>query len=125
MQLLLQSVRLEQAARPSYAAVLQHCNPRELDANRRQECGAIVDLLQRDAATLTDLRVVAALGRQLGWPPERLKAVNEELDAAQRWIRQSREGRALDCTGVARLRPEIEAVARLGELGALRQRRAR
>lgn len=125
MQLLLQAVRLEQAARPSYAAVLQHCNPRELDANRRQECGAIVDLLQRDAATLTDLRVVAALGRQLGWPTERLRAVNEELDAAQRWIRQSREGRALDCAGVARLRPEIEAVARLGELGALRQRRGR
>jgi hypothetical protein len=125
MQLLLQSLRLEQGARPSYAAVLQHCNPRELDANRRQECGAIAELLQRDAATLTDLRVLGALGRQLGWPAERLQAVNAELESAQRWIRQSRETRALDCGAVARHRPEVEAVARLGELGALRRMQAR
>jgi hypothetical protein len=126
MQLLRQSLRLDQLSRPAYGPVLQLCDrPAVDDANRRQVCTAIADLLQRDATTLTDLRVAATLGQRVGWPANRLQAVRDELEAAQRWIRQRGDQRALDCTTLSRTRPELETVVRLGELSAIRLLQAR
>jgi hypothetical protein len=126
MQLLRQALRQDQAARPSYAVVLQHCDRRPLeDPNRRPECAAIADLLQRDASTLADLRMAEVLGRRLGWPAARQQALHDELDGARRWLRQRGDVRALDCATVQRVRPELVTVLRLGELPALRLLQAR
>lgn len=107
-----------------------YCNGAALmDANRRQICEKTAELFVSRSDTLLVRGVGVGLGKRLGWPEARLRALHDERDALNMVsgdfsdvISDVIVGSACR-TAVSVLR-RIPASASLGELGALRQRRA-
>lgn len=126
----LDAIGIEQVALPNWPALHSTCGGAALaDPNRRAQCETVAQRLVHDADTQGLLGAGLALGRSLGWPTERLAALeSERKDAADAQTAQLPSGRATSCDGVAALRSHLQRVATLGEVGAareaLRERRA-
>ena len=108
---------------PGYEAMTRLCKGGALrDANRRETCNAVAELLVARSDTLLQRMMGVSIGAQLGWPVERIErlrgeytAYSEALDAANTLMPTS---------GCASIRRDLETVkrrARLGESGALRE----
>jgi hypothetical protein len=102
-------------------APLDYCRPPRLDANRRQVCEALAQALVDKGRTLWEHTLAAALGRRLGWPPERVAALQQERDAlnAVALVRSDQYG--LDCAGVENTRRWFAQTLEQGELESLRR----
>jgi len=126
----LDAIGIEQVALPNWPALQSACGGVALaDPNRRALCEAVAQRLVHDADTQGLLGAGLALGRTLGWPAERLAALeNERKDAADAQTAQLPSGHPTSCDGVVALRGHLQRVATLGEVGAaraaLRERRA-
>jgi hypothetical protein len=121
-QAMLQAAGVQAAvALPEMRAPLEHCSPQRLDANRRQVCEALAKALVDKGTTLWDHTMASALGRRLGWPAERLAALQRERDAMQGLALMHSPTLSLDCAGVERTRQWFADLFRHGELGAMRR----
>lgn len=108
---------------PAWHGVLVACNGDALaDARRHGQCGQIAQLMVDQGRELTTVFLGYAIGKRLGWPPEREQA-HQALKAAARqagpglWL----PGVTLDCN--AQLHEHwLAQVDQLGEVGLARQR---
>ncbi len=95
-----------------------------VDANRRETCNHLAELLVERSGSLRDRRLGATLARRLQWPEERLQRLADERDALRSVAAPERP--SLDPgKGCAALRADVDRLAELGRLGEvafLRQR---
>jgi hypothetical protein len=86
---------------------------------RHEPCEALARLWVNQGSSLLELGLGKAIGRRLGWTPERLSELDQELNAMMSLAR----GDASDpwsCQNVARDRQFLEGRAQRGELNFLR-----
>ncbi len=106
---------------PSYAPFVSVCRREALrDSNRRQTCDSIADLLAQKSDTLLERAMGEAVGRQLGWPQERIERMRAEQDAFVTSKYAGIEPRnAMGCDAIKRVTDDVRRKARLGEVGAM------
>jgi hypothetical protein len=64
---------------PFYSTALKYCGVGNLvDANRRETCEGIAALFLEKSSTLVDHGMGLGIGKRLGWPQERIQALQEE-----------------------------------------------
>lgn len=112
-----------QAAWPiPQGGVPQFCSATALaDANRRETCEAITELLVSRSDALVYTTVGLGLAQRLGWPADRVAALRDEIDAGLQVQSQRAQGaEPLSCSSVEALLNHFTDVARGGEREALR-----
>lgn len=108
---------------PGYRAVTQYCGQEALrDANRRQTCVDIAEVLANKSTTMIDQAIGAAIGKRVGWSAERLAAFNAERDARYviALLAFDQGPEALRCDSLARSLNYLREVAAHGEVEAQR-----
>ncbi|KNZ33520.1 MAG: hypothetical protein AD742_06435 [Methylibium sp. NZG] len=90
------------------------------DANRRQTCSAIAEVMVGRSDTMMDQGIGSAIGQRSGWPPARADAFKRERDEiSERWALFHNQPQA-DC---ATMRRQLAYFTRLdaeGEQGAMK-----
>jgi len=126
--LLLATDTLAAQGLPEYQPLVSACGRDQLrDSSRRQTCEAIADLMANKSDTLLERQIGGAIGRQAGWPEAQLERMRAEQQA---YIAGGSDARleprdALSCAAIARRTAELQRKAELGEVGAMREWRAR
>ncbi len=115
---------------PTYGRVSNHCNTDRLnDANRRQICETIANKLVGDQSSMLGFSVGAALGRLIGWSPQRLAALQQEREAFQGFLleldRLPESGQQAACQKRLDAAVWLEDSMQYGEMAEFRQRVAR
>ena len=107
---------------PDHAPLITACRREALrDSNRRQICDSIGELLAQKSDTLVQRAMSGAVGRQLGWPEERIERMLAEQDAFVTSTYAGIEPRnAMGCDAIKRVTEDVRRKARLGEVGAMR-----
>ena len=107
---------------PGHAQLVSACRREALrDSNRRQTCDAIAELLAQKSDTLIEHAMGGAVGRQLGWPDERIERMRAERQAFAASTYAGIEVRdAMGCDAIKRVTDDVRRKARLGEVGAMR-----
>ena len=111
---------------PGYQHVIDACKGAVLrDANRRQTCAAIAEVLSEHSDTLIERMFGALIGAQVGWPAERNDRVRGEYAAYGASLSASSASgdgqRGITCAGLRRDLDGLRRLASLGETGALRE----
>jgi hypothetical protein len=108
-------------APPRSGQAYAYCTAEALeDANRRQTCEALAETLSTRSTVLGDLAVGISIGRNLGWPAERLRALQQENDVLSQAGRFPAIGLDLSCAGVERVQAWMRRLAESGEVQAAR-----
>ena len=117
-----------QAALPddSFMTLLERCRPPPAAGSERQrDCDAWAELLAGKADTLLARFIGLRLGAQAGWPPARVAAQKEALNALTASVNSPLAGsNPLSCASIEALRDQVRLVAEHGEVQALRLRAA-
>jgi hypothetical protein len=109
-------------ALPAYQSLNALCQgPRLRDANGRQVCVAIAELLVEHGDTLLERGIGAGIGRRLGWPDAQLERLRGEYLAYVASITGSFEPRTAGCAAMRRDLDRLKLQARIGEAGAMRE----
>ena len=107
---------------PGGSAVSAYCTAQQLKlAGRRELCQQLAEHLVLRGATLQDVASGRAVGRRLGWYPERMAAAARDLEAAARLSAGFSGEEAHDCPAAQRQIDYYAAVAAQGELAAVRR----
>lgn len=113
---------------PGYQHLMDACNGAALrDANRRQTCAGIAELLSEHSDTVIERLFGALIGRQVGWPAERIDRLRGEYAAYGAALGVSGASdmpgggqRGISCAGLRRDLDGLRRLASLGETGVLR-----
>src|SRR3989442_122961 len=123
-QLLVEVIGIQAAvAIPGYQVVTQYCREDALrDANHRQTCVDIAEVLATKSTTTMDQMIGGALGRRVGWPAERQASFAATRDArmAATMLTFDQGPNALSCKSVERSLNYLREVAAHGEVEAQR-----
>jgi hypothetical protein len=92
-----------------------------VDANRRQTCEELAEILTSRSTGLAEMAVGIAIGRNLGWPAERSSLEQQEHDALTGAGRFPAVGLDLSCPGVERVQAWMRRLAAEGEVQAARE----
>ncbi|MBI5257868.1 MAG: hypothetical protein HY855_15290 [Burkholderiales bacterium] len=103
------------------------------DASRRPTCEAVAETLALHSTSLADVQSALMIGRHLGWPAERLRALAQEQQAiamladggADGSPSAAMQGLDFSCERLARRESWSRQVGSRGELQVLRERAAR
>lgn len=107
---------------PGGSAVSAYCTAPQLKLpGRRELCQQLAEHLVLRGATLQDVASGRAVGRRLGWYPERMAAAARDLEAAARLSAAFSGEEAHDCPAAQRQIDFYAAVAAQGELAAVRR----
>jgi len=109
---------------PGYQPLVSACRRDALrDSNRRQTCDAIAELMAERSDTLIERAIGGAVGRQLGWPDERIERMRAEQSAfgESAGFAGIEPRELLGCAAIKRVTDELRRKARLGEVGAMRE----
>jgi len=108
---------------PPMQALVAACRREPMrDANRRQTCEAIADVLFQKSDTLLERSIGAAVGRQLGWSEERIDRMRAEHQAfAESTYAGIEPSQGMSCESIKRVADDVRRKARLGEVGAMRE----
>lgn len=107
---------------PAGPAVSAYCTTPQLKLpGRRELCQQLAEHLVLRGATLQDVASGRALGRRLGWYPERMAAASRDLEAAVRLAASFSGDEAHDCPAAQRQIDYYAALAAQGELAAVRR----
>lgn len=107
---------------PGGASVSASCSAAQLKLpGRRELCQQLAEHLVLRGATLQDVASGRALGRRLGWYPERMAAAAKDLESAARLGAAFSGDEAHDCPAAQRQIDFYAAVASQGELAAVRR----
>lgn len=106
----------------SYQAVTRFCEPETmLDANRRQTCSDIAEVMVNRSDTLLEQRIGLSIGRRAGWPQARVDAVKRDSDdTTEAFARRMADPAEPACSS---LRRQLDYFARMeaeGEWGAMK-----
>ena len=109
---------------PAYQEITSACKGAALrDANQRQTCAAIADVLADRSDTLIERAIGAAIGRQVGWPAERGERMRGEYASylASTWPAQADAFADTSCGVLHRSLDLVRRQALSGETGVLRE----
>jgi hypothetical protein len=111
-----------EAAMPMpYLTVFQYCSREAMsDATVHGQCNAVADLLVSKATTLLELSLGKSLGARVGWPPEVIDKLTQQLNASMQALAQMTPPDPDDqwsCDSVARGNALMSEEDRLGERG--------
>lgn len=107
---------------PGGSAVSAYCTSSQFKLpGRRELCQQLAEHLVLRGATLQDVSSGRALGRRLGWYPERMAAAGKDLEAAARLTAGFSGDEAHDCPAAQRQIDYYAALAAQGELAAVRR----
>ena len=110
-----------------YQALTQHCSAAKLavpsgDANRRQICSDVADMLSQRGSSLFDLGIAIRLAKNGAWPAEKLALAQTQLDEFMQVVQAQVIADSSSCQGVKEAAAYRRDWIALGEVGALRQR---
>jgi hypothetical protein len=110
-----------------YQALIQHCSVAKLavpggDANRRQICSDVADMLSQRGSSLFDLGIATRLAKNGAWPAEKLALAQTQLDELMQVVQTHVIADSSSCQGVKKAAAYRRDWIALGEVGALRQR---
>jgi hypothetical protein len=110
-----------------HQTLTRHCSAAQLalpggDANRRQICAAIADMLSQRGMSLFDLGTAIRLRKNGAWPAEKLALAQTQLDELTQAAQAQTEGVSSSCLGLKKIAAYHRDWIALGEVGALRQR---
>ena len=107
---------------PGSLAASASCGAAQLKLpGRRELCLQLAEHLVLRGMTLQDVASGRALGRRLGWYPERMAAAAKDLEAAARLATAFSGDEAHDCPAAQRQIDYYAALATQGELAAVRR----
>lgn len=111
---------------PGYLHLTDACKGGALrDANRRQTCAAIAEVLSEHSDTVIERSFGTLIGARVGWPAERVDRVRGEhaaYEAALSATAPVADGqRGLGCSRLRRDLEHLRRLARVGETGVLRE----
>lgn len=113
---------IEVAAPPPLVPVSQYCSAAEVrDANRQQTCADVAEVLVNKGSSLLDVSLGASIGRRVGWPAERLSALQDERDAIAQLGEQAVPAHPWSCAALGHTLNHMVAVGQHGELVAMRR----
>jgi hypothetical protein len=97
----------------------------DADPARRDTCEAIAETLSYSSTSVTDLGVGLAIAKKLGWPAQRLQALQQEHDAINEAGGAPLTGADFSCEAVDRMQAWIRQLGTRGERQAMRDVLAR
>ncbi len=103
------------------AAVTFCKGPALLDSNRRQTCSAIAETMVERSDTLIERGIGTAIGRQLGWPAERVDRLSGETTDYMSTAFAAAEPTRSTCAPFRRDLERTRRQAVIGETGVLRE----
>ena len=105
------------------AAIFATCNAGALaDANRRQTCRAVADVMGERSDDSFDEAMGARLGERLGWPIDKVDRLRGEADVYQSTLMQTVQADAgLGCSTIRRDLDLFRSRAAIGEVGTRRR----
>jgi hypothetical protein len=111
--------RLEASwTRERHEAPMDYCaSARLADANVHQRCNEIAETLLARGASVQDLGAATQLGARLGWPKERVTALQQQHEALSLVV-QNLGVRGTDCAALRQQGERLRDVVRLGERAA-------
>jgi len=117
-------VGIEAASTSPHMVASQYCSAVDVrDANRQQICAALAEVLYAKGTTLIDVGMAETIGRRVGWPAERGKAVRDERDAMYLLqTKRSAASRGLwSCVGIDQWMRQLIDIGQQGELTVWRR----
>jgi hypothetical protein len=118
-------IGVESAMPMPYQQLFQYCSRDALnDVAVHQQCNALAELMVNKAGTLLEFSAGKSLGARLGWSPERIEQLTQELKAAMQALNQmmpSDPQGQWSCDSVARGNAFMSQRDELGERGLARQ----
>ena len=116
-------VGLEAAMTQSYQAAYQHCSAAAAaDVAVRSECSAVAELMVSKGNSLLDLAIGTSIGARVGWPADRVKALQKKKDAIMQlaWDHggSADPTKQLTCDAINQANVFMTEWARNGALGA-------
>ncbi len=121
-------IGIEAAAQATgYQALTQHCSVDKLalpggDANRRQICSDVADMLSQRGSSLFDSGIAIRLAKNGAWPAEKRTLAQTRLDEFMQVVQAQAIGDSSSCQGVKKAAAYRRDWIALGEVGALRRR---
>jgi hypothetical protein len=124
LQLAVEAIGRYAALPMPYQVLTQYCSPAlQRDANRRQICSDLVRTLMERSSDLIDREIGVAIGRNAGWPAERIAALKLENKAwTNALIGPTVSGPDVsECQAFRAQVAMVDELARHGEIGAARR----
>ena len=111
-------------AHTEFSAASKHCSSEAMrDSNVRQQCRSLADLWVTRGTTLLDFGIGTGIGARAGWPAQRVNDLKMKRDALMQVIEETAPAGNDDtwsCEAVQRSNAYVSRMARLGEMGAVR-----
>ena len=119
--LVVEAIGLQAAvALPSYQPIVTFCKgPALRDENRRQTCAAIAETMVERSDTLIERGIGRAIGRELGWPAERIDRLGGEMNDYMTTASPATDPTSPSCGPLRRELDRVRRQALIGETGAL------
>jgi hypothetical protein len=118
-------IGVEAAMPMPYLPLFQYCSRDALtDASVHQQCNALAELMVNKATTLSEFSMGKSLGARVGWPPERLDKMTQDLKASMQALNQmmpSDPEQQWSCNSVAHGNALMSQLNELGERALARQ----
>jgi hypothetical protein len=125
LMLAIEGFGIDAASTTAHATAMKYCSASNLaDANRRESCESMAALLVDHSDTLLVRRMGAALGRRLGWSPERMRSIEEERNALYEMTLRAGPleiDTSTRCKEIRRGLDRIREMAAYGEVGSTRR----
>jgi len=120
-----QVIGVEAAMPMPYQPLFLYCSRDAMaDATVRRQCNALADLIVSKATTLLEFSMGKSLGARLGWPPEQVENLTQQLRASMQVIAQmtpSDPEQQWNCDSVARGNAYMSEWEQVGERGLAQQ----
>jgi hypothetical protein len=118
-------IGVEAAMPMPYQPLFQYCSRDAMsDAAVRRQCDALAEMMVNKATTLLEFSVGKSLGVRVGWPPELVENLTQQLQASMQVMAQmtpTDPGQQWNCDSVARGNAYMSEWDQLGERGLARQ----
>jgi hypothetical protein len=107
-----------------FLAASKHCSTEAMrDSSVRQQCSSLAELWVTRGTTLLDFGIGISIGARAGWPAQKVNDLKMERDALMQLITERGPANNDDtwtCDAVQRVNAHVSRMARMGEMGAVR-----
>jgi hypothetical protein len=102
------------------SGVLSHCyRPDSMDAVTRATCDVLASKLVEKDKTLLGVQIPLMIGKKIGWDAERLKLLNEEMEAAtEKILQEMNESNRFTCDKLAKSTKAVRRSLATGQRAA-------
>jgi hypothetical protein len=123
----MEAIGIDAAGSMPYMTIMRYCATDNLaDANRRQTCERVAELLVERSTTLIDLGIGASVGKRfLDWPEDQNRALEDRraalFGAFPRELPDTNAELLMSCTRIRRELSRVRDVGKYGEIDSLRR----